>query len=366
MLALTITQAYQLTHQEGKVKLRLMIVHTWQECGSLRETARRLAISRNTVRKWVRRYLKEGEAGLYDLSRRPKRSPRRTPREVEEQVLELRRERGWGRKRISHALGIPEGTVRHILRRHLPEGERRRRKKRKVFYPAHWAWEEEGPFRLAQVDTKDILDKGTLGTKLWDHLRKHRLPRYQWTFLEARTRFRFLAYSHELSVVNGLCFVALVMAWLRAWGIEVEVQWQEDWGSEFGGDNPEHLAKLDEKYYRPFGAKLRRAPKGRKGYQGRVERSHRTDGEEFFIPCLGRVKTVGEFLKAAQRWQYYYDVERPHFGAGMEGKSPLGKLRELGWDLPDEFACFPVVILDEVAMVWAVEEGHDVLAYYTV
>jgi len=54
-------------------------------------------------------------------------------------------------------------------------------------------------------------------------------------------------------------------------------------GSEFGGENPEHLAKLDEKYYRPFGARLARAPKGKKWYQGRVERSHRTDDEEFFI-----------------------------------------------------------------------------------
>ena len=53
MLALTLTEAYQLTHQEGKVKLRLKIVRTFQECGSLRETARRLSISRNTVRKWL-------------------------------------------------------------------------------------------------------------------------------------------------------------------------------------------------------------------------------------------------------------------------------------------------------------------------
>ena len=46
MLALTLTEAYQFTHQEGKVKLRLKIVRTFQECGSLRETARRLSISR--------------------------------------------------------------------------------------------------------------------------------------------------------------------------------------------------------------------------------------------------------------------------------------------------------------------------------
>ena len=42
----------------------------------------------------------------------------------------------------------------------------------------------------------------------------------------------------------------------------MEVQWQEDRGSEFGGENPHYLAKLDEKYYRPFGARLCRAPRG--------------------------------------------------------------------------------------------------------
>ncbi|MGY4706614.1 helix-turn-helix domain-containing protein [Candidatus Bipolaricaulota sp. J31] len=365
MFSYTLLQLYSLATEEGKLMLRLRIVEVYRECGSLRETARRLSISRNTVRKWVRRYGEEGEAGLLDRSRRPKRSPRKTPKEVEDQVLKLREERGWGRRRIAHALGLAEGTVRHILRRNLPEGERRKRRKRKVFYPARWTWEEEEPFRLAQVDTKDILDKGTLGTALWDHIRKHHLPRYQWTFLEGRTRFRFLAYSHELSLVNGLCFVALVMSWLRAWGIGVEVQWQEDWGSEFGGENPHHLAKLGEKYYRPFRARLCRAPKGRKGYQGRVERSHRTDDEEFLIPYVGKVETPEEFLRLAQWWQWYYNVERPHFGVEMEGKSPMAKLRKLGLELPDEFAAFPVVILDELAVIWASKGGHDVLAHYT-
>ena len=148
MLAFTLTEAYQLTHQEGKVNFRLKIVHTYNQCGSLRETARRLSISRNTVRKWVRRYRKQGEAGLVDRSRRPKRSPRKTPKEVEEAVLALREKHGWGRRRIAQALGLPEGTVRHILRRHLG-GRKRKRKRRKTFYPAHWAWEERQPFRLA-------------------------------------------------------------------------------------------------------------------------------------------------------------------------------------------------------------------------
>lgn len=94
MLAFTLTEAYKITHPEGKVTLRLKIVDTYKECGSLRETARRLSISRNTVRKWVRRYLQEGEAGLVDRSRRPHTSPRRTPKEVEEEVLSLSQELG--------------------------------------------------------------------------------------------------------------------------------------------------------------------------------------------------------------------------------------------------------------------------------
>ncbi len=68
--------------------------------------------------------------------------------------MALSQEKGC-RRRIAYALGIPERTIRHILRRHLGE-DSRERKRRKTFYPAHWAWEEGKAFRLAQVDTKDI------------------------------------------------------------------------------------------------------------------------------------------------------------------------------------------------------------------
>ena len=101
----TLPQLYALSTQEGKLVLRLEIVAVYRECGSIRETARRLFVSRNTVR--MRRYREEGEAGLYDRPRWPKRSPCRTPPEVEGRVLELKRERGWGRRRI--ARGSPRG-----------------------------------------------------------------------------------------------------------------------------------------------------------------------------------------------------------------------------------------------------------------
>jgi len=75
--------------------------------------------------------------------------------------------------------------------------------------------------------------------------------------------------------------------------IEEEVFWQEDSGQEFGGDNPEKLRKLNEKYYKPYGAVIGRAPKGRHGYQGRVERSlkdamMRSSTYPFFLPLIMR------------------------------------------------------------------------------
>ena len=210
-----------------------------------------------------------------------------------------------------------------------------------------------------------MLDKGTLGTKLWDHIRKHRLPRYQWTFLEGRTRLRFLAWSHQPTLTNGLCFMAGVMLWLRAYGIRRRVIWQTDWGEEFGGSNPDKLQKLQETYYKPLGAQLARIPKGRKEYNGRVERSHRTDDEEFYIPFVGKVWTKAGLLKKGAGWVYYYNMVRPHYGAGMDGKPPFQKLPELGHNLPEEFASFPPVVLDTFGATWALEGGNNLLAHYT-
>ena len=51
MFHYALPQLYALSTQEGKLVLRLEIVAVYRECGSIRETARRLSVSRNTVRE---------------------------------------------------------------------------------------------------------------------------------------------------------------------------------------------------------------------------------------------------------------------------------------------------------------------------
>ena len=361
---------YKKMWEIDKYQARKMLIETYQKTGSIKKTAYLWGTSRNVVRKWVRRWEERREEGLLDLSRRPNNSPKKVSEEIEKKVIEIRKKTGYGKRRISYFLWkqekirLSESTVGKILRRNnLTE----RKKKRKVFYPAIWVYDQKKPFQLAQVDTKDIYDKGTLGTEIYTHLWRNKLPRYQWTFLEGKTRLRFLCYSYKIHQTNGLAFVILVMSWIRAFGIEEEVLWQEDWGQEWGGDNPWKLEKLDKEYYRPLGARLKKCPKGRKGYQGRVERSHGIDDEEFYLPNLLEITNEEEFLNFGRKWIYWYNTGRPHFGDKMNGKTPYEKLKESGYNLPIEFCAFPPVILDKISpslvLNFSKRGGNDLCVY---
>lgn len=217
--------AYSEVYTMNAEEARHHLIQTYQETDNTSEIARRWHTSRQVVRKWLRRFQQEGQARLQDRSRRPHHSPRQTPAEIERQVLRAWEQTHYGRERLAvylerKGLKLSPHTIRHILRRHRPAQQRVRHK---PLYPALWAWEVEEPFTLIQVDVKDILDKGALGTKLATHLQRQHLSRYQWTACDGRTRLSFLAYSHQNNRTNGLAFLILVLMWLRAFGAETAV-----------------------------------------------------------------------------------------------------------------------------------------------
>ena len=332
---------------------------------SVSAAARRFGTTRKTVRKWLGRLL-QGE-GLTDRSRRPHNCPTKTPTELEARVVQQRRRTGYGPHRLADWLGRTEGlalspwTIRNILNRN---GLKRRARRRKSLYPAHWAWETEEPFSLVQADVKDVHDKATLGTERTTHLTRAGLPRYQWTFLEARTRLRFMAYSYRLTRDCAVAFLWLCLRWVRQGNIATPIQIQTDWGEEFGGDNPTRIAQLNRKYFAPLGATLCRYPLGRKRYNGRIERLHRTDDEEFYIPTLLELNSPSQYLDFAFRWQAFYNLYRPHYGAGMNGMTPIEKLRSLGINARDTFALMPPIILDKAASQILPQGGYHVQAHY--
>src|SRR3954452_24398586 len=81
------------------------------------EVAKQLGVSRQTVYKWVRRYLAEGLAGLADRSSRPHTLARLTPEPVVTSIVALRLALHAGPVRHGAQLRLPASTVGAGLRR---------------------------------------------------------------------------------------------------------------------------------------------------------------------------------------------------------------------------------------------------------
>jgi putative transposase len=327
---------------------RQKLLEALDQLDSIHAVARLFVTDRNTVRKAVRRFRKLGPAGLTDASRRPLRSPTRTKRALEAAVLAARRRHGYGPLRLHRDAHIPLSpwTIRNILRRHHVKPKRRRSwrgTRRNIFH-----WEDKAPLSFFQTDLKIIRDRKALPQDVYTHHERAGLPLYQWTAACVRSRLRFLAWSNEKTVANGLLFMTLLVLWLRAHGVHHRLSFQTDWGEEFGGKSPRKLAELDRRLFAPLNATLLKIRKGRTTDNAIVERSHRSDDEEFYAPLLTRYPNTDAFLVAGYRWQSRFNIRRPHFGRHMDGRRPLDLAQGILPDLRRDVALFPPLLLDNI------------------
>ncbi|EAN8971209.1 helix-turn-helix domain containing protein, partial [Salmonella enterica subsp. enterica] len=101
---------------------RLQWVKLYDTSGDAGFVCRRCGISRPTLRKWWRRYLAQGIAGLESQSRRPKHSPStKTGADEVALILELRTQRNLGARRIQselkrlHSISLAMATIHKVL-----------------------------------------------------------------------------------------------------------------------------------------------------------------------------------------------------------------------------------------------------------
>lgn len=202
-----------------------------------------------------------------------------------------------------------------------------------------------GAFEYLQYDVKVIADKHSLPADIYEKFKySNKYPRYQWTIIDAKTRTRFLAYSFFTSSYFGLKFLEFALSWIRSHGIQTKVNIQVDRGSEFYSGSKRKqkdwnnvLKKYNAFIYDTEGVKWK---------QNLVERSHRTDDEEFYCPRGDKINTKSEFMIEAQFWTIYYNT-RSHSGIKMNGLSPKEKLEKLGVFNAKKIINFPCIILDD-------------------
>jgi transposase len=332
--------------------------------GNIAATARAFGITRAVVYDIL---AKSRSGDLRDRPKTPRRQPRKTPANIEEQVLTAKNLTHLGPKRLALYLAKYEdvhlswATIRNVLRRNrhrlTTPMPRRRQGAARPFVD----WYSAKPFEVVQVDLKYIRDHKALSQAQIAHLDKHGIPNFQWGALDVNSRFKLVAYSRERTWTNGLCFYLWVLAWLRSHGVSAQIAFTVDHGEEFGGKSWLKVQEL-RKLIASFGCRLIQNHKGHPEENAHLERSHRTDDEEFYIPRAMQITTERELLDEALGYVYYYNNVREHSSLGY--RTPFEALRTSLPDITADIRCPPPFILDEVSTDIGPWSGYNLMAPY--
>lgn len=227
-------------------------------------------------------------------------------------------------------------------------------------------YEEIGAFEYMQYDTKEIADKHSLPKEIYEKFKfKDEFPKFQWTIIDVKTKTRFLAWSYSLSAFFGFCFLKFVIFWIRAHGILGKIHFQIDGGPEMCSASKRKLRRWNERLVK-YNVEVYDT-EGTQWKQNLVERSHRTDDEEFYCPRGEFIQTKTDFLIEGQQWIFYQN-NRASQGINMNGLSPCEKLEELGIYNAQQLCNFPCLILEDyfnaLELFYEVEESQNVLTPY--
>ena len=288
-----------------------------------KSAARFYKCSRNTVRKWLRRYRNTAISGLSELSRAPHGCPHKTPLDVEQQVLKQRsRTPGFGAARLKREFELPCGVsaISRILRQNGLT--RRRKKKHHVKRDLRLVKAQYMPFTRLQMDVKYLNDI----PNYWPYMTDMGLPKFEYTTRCPRLGAAFVSFANECSVTYAELTAKRLLRHLEQHGIPTEtVSIQTDLGSEFDG---QAMRKNDRGFTytieKSFGAQHRHSPPHCPNANADVESFHSLVETEFFN--IERFRNPQEFWVKINTYQNYFNLARQN--SYKHWKSPLDILEE--------------------------------------
>jgi transposase InsO family protein len=279
-----------------RVRYRLVVLEYAGERGAA-AAGRHYGLSARTIRRWRNRWRRGGIEGLVPTY------PRHRPRHVSSAAIELirhaRQELGLGAARTRlwlqrvHGVRLAMGTIQRVFRDlGLPRLRRTRKREPRQMK----LFEKAEPGESIQVDVKYVSIAGR-----WA---------FQYTALDDCTRFRVLRLYRRLHHGSSLAFLAELR---RAFPFPIQ-RLQCDHGQEFSFAFVlgVEAAGIRHRYIRP------RRPQ----QNGKVERSHRIDNEEFW--GRHRFQDFEVAAVALRDWETRYNYER--FSLALQGRTPAEKL----------------------------------------
>lgn len=330
--------------------------------GNVAECARLLHTTRRTIYKTIK---KDKSGNLNDTSTSPKHVPNRTASSIEDKVIEIKRKTQFGPIRIAdelkdlHGIILSIHTIRNIVRRHKKNLKFKRHKPAKRGERKFVDWYSAKPFEVVQIDLKHVIDQKALSMDQINHIHLNDLPLYQWGALDVNSRFKLIAYSQEKTWTNGLTWFLWVTSWIRSHGVTNNIVYTVDHGEEFGGNSWLKVVEL-KKLLSGFGCSLIQNRIKHPEENSQLERSHRTDDDEFYIPRILAIPNRQTFYKEALNYIYYYNNVRKH--SGINRRTPFQHLYSQMPNIDDRIRIVPPIFLDNISVELGPWSGYHLLA----
>lgn len=294
-------QKYLNRHQLIQYRQRVL-----KDCETLgvSKAARLYGLHRSTLYEWKRCAVprKKGPQGRVSWQ---------TPEKLEAWIVKLRKATNYGPKRLQQELRlmkveVGEKAIRGILNRHgLTHSHKKKRiRKKHKFYAPY-------PGYRIQIDTKAVPDAG---------MDLRGAERYQYTAIDIATKIRFCRIYDELSSFNALHFLRKALQFYGGIGLKVEAVQTDNhitFTNLYAGGN----AKKDHELLRVHSFTRECLKRGIAHILSRpgtprhncfVERSHRTDEEEFYRLLDLSSLNLQKLQLEMQQWMFRYNFLRLH------------------------------------------------------
>jgi transposase InsO family protein len=289
------------------LRKKLFVLEYAKAIGNAAEACRDLDIPHSSFYDWKKAYDKEGKAGLLRKKPVAKSHPRKLKQHVVDKIVYLRKTYQLGSWRIKyyleryHNIIISESSVSRTLLKYkinrLPKTASKRTLHTKRYC-------KNTPGHHVQVDVKFITLNDTKG---------NRIKRYQYTDVDDATRIRALKIYAKHNQFNAIEFIDHVV---NKFPFRIHTI-RTDRGHEFQAKFHWHVEDkgMRHVYIKPGSPQL----------NGKVERSHRIDQEEFY-QLLTYTDDV-DLNKKLETWNQFYNFDRPH--GAFKGKTPYEVMRSL-------------------------------------
>lgn len=294
-----------------KICLFLEVIQT----GKVLASCNKFGVCRRSYSRWWKNYCRADYKveALMPRSRKPEDSKSKRSAYLVKIIRHYRLRYRYGPERIlnylklNHRLQVSESTIRRVIEE---QGWIIRKNKTKKKNPHKKRYNLEWPGHM-QMDIKYVPQK--IDGEQY----------YVFNAIDDCTRWRYFRAYKEKTAINAVYFVRELVKYapFKILSIQTDNDVAFTYRLNPFVYDKDHIFGSNLK---ELGIRHRLIPPGAKELNGKVERSHRTDDEEFFWKAP--MKDFDELQGSLVAWWFEYNQDRPH--SGINGLTPLQKWAE--------------------------------------